>query len=243
MGIESGWHVLDAGCGGGSYLPLLSELVSPTGKITAVDLAPENIAVVEKNANAGKYLCAVEAQVQSVLQLPFPDGSFDAVWCANVSQYFTDDEFRYALTEFRRVVRPGGLVAIKEYDLTGLLIQPTPLSLVWHLLEGVARVRPLQLSGDLRTITFPKWFRDAGLTQVQIKTGLMERSLPLHEPALIYLSAVLGFLASQAELVGVPPDDLSLWNTLADPTSPDHIFHQPDFYWRETQAVVVGRVS
>ncbi len=242
VGIDSGWHVLDAGCGGGSYLPLLSELVGQTGKITAIDVAPENIDVVKTNAGAGKYLCPVEAQVLSVSQLPFRDRSFDAVWCANVSQYLTDEEFRRALNEFRRVVRPGGLVAIKEFELTLLQIQPMPLSLIWHLLEGSIKVGPLQMAGSLRSIAFHKWYSAAGLTEIRRKTELMERTLPLRDIERSYMSAAMAFFASQAELVGVPADDLSIWSTLTDTELPDHVFQQPDFYWREAQIVVVGRV-
>lgn len=31
-GFQRGWRVLDAGCGGGSYLPLLAEMVGPHGQ-------------------------------------------------------------------------------------------------------------------------------------------------------------------------------------------------------------------
>jgi 2-polyprenyl-3-methyl-5-hydroxy-6-metoxy-1,4-benzoquinol methylase len=31
VGIAPGWRVLDAGCGGGAFLPLLAELVGPGG--------------------------------------------------------------------------------------------------------------------------------------------------------------------------------------------------------------------
>jgi hypothetical protein len=43
VGIQPGWHVLDAAYG--SFLPLMTELVGPSGKISAMDLAPENIAI------------------------------------------------------------------------------------------------------------------------------------------------------------------------------------------------------
>ena len=43
VGIKSGWSVLDAGCGGGSFLPILAELVGSGGHISAYDLAPEHI--------------------------------------------------------------------------------------------------------------------------------------------------------------------------------------------------------
>jgi arsenite methyltransferase len=46
VGLRHGWHVLDAGCGAGGFLPLIAAEVGPNGRITALDLAPENIATV-----------------------------------------------------------------------------------------------------------------------------------------------------------------------------------------------------
>ena len=40
VGLQPGWTVLDAACGGGSYLPLLAETVGSGGAIAAFDLAP-----------------------------------------------------------------------------------------------------------------------------------------------------------------------------------------------------------
>jgi arsenite methyltransferase len=48
VGIEPIWAVLDAGCGSGGYVPLLCELVGPTGQVTALDLALENVSHVER---------------------------------------------------------------------------------------------------------------------------------------------------------------------------------------------------
>ena len=47
-GFEPGWHVLDAGCGAGSFLPLIAEEIGPNGKLTAIDLAPENVETTRK---------------------------------------------------------------------------------------------------------------------------------------------------------------------------------------------------
>ena len=49
----------------------------------------------------------VVGQVGSLLALPFPDAQFDAVWCAAVTQYLTDDELATALRELVRVTKPG----------------------------------------------------------------------------------------------------------------------------------------
>ena len=127
VGIQPGWHVLDAGCGSGSFLPLLSELVGSSGRIAAFDLAHDNIATVERRVAEWSLPTPIQTQVGSVLALPYADASFDAIWCANTTQYLTDDELGMVLVEFRRMVRPGGLVALKEVDGTVMRFTPAPL--------------------------------------------------------------------------------------------------------------------
>src|SRR5690348_18088518 len=86
VGIRPGWRVLDAACGSGSFLPWLAELVGPTGRLAALDLAPDNVAVVEQRVAASALPCPVEARIGTVLDLPYADDAFDAVWFANTSQ-------------------------------------------------------------------------------------------------------------------------------------------------------------
>jgi arsenite methyltransferase len=70
VGIEPGWQVLDAGCGSGSFLPLLADLVGSSGHISALDLAPENIETVENLVNSGRVDCSVAVKVGGVTSLP-----------------------------------------------------------------------------------------------------------------------------------------------------------------------------
>jgi ubiquinone/menaquinone biosynthesis C-methylase UbiE len=105
--LQPGWRVLDAGSGGGRP-PLIAEAVGPAGAIAALDLAPDNVATVERRAADWGLATPVAARVGSVTTLPYPDDHFDAVWFAATSQYLTDEELAKALTEFRRVVRPAG---------------------------------------------------------------------------------------------------------------------------------------
>ena len=53
VGVQPGWRVLDAGCGGGGFLPLMCQLVGSQGAIVALDLAPENVAHVEALVRGG----------------------------------------------------------------------------------------------------------------------------------------------------------------------------------------------
>src|SRR4051812_16808530 len=63
VGIQPGWRVLDAGSGGGGYLPWLADLVGPTGAIVALDLTPENVAALERRVAALALPCPVTARL------------------------------------------------------------------------------------------------------------------------------------------------------------------------------------
>ena len=101
VGIRPGWRVLDAGCGGGDFLPLLADLVGPRGAIVAVDLAEDNVAIARQRVIDRALPCPVDVRAGSVTALDFPDAAFDAVWCANTLMYLTDEETDIALAEFR----------------------------------------------------------------------------------------------------------------------------------------------
>ncbi|HEX5505323.1 MAG TPA: class I SAM-dependent methyltransferase, partial [Thermomicrobiales bacterium] len=140
VGLRPGWHVLDAACGSGAFLPWLAELVGPTGNLAALDLAPDNVALVERRAAGWALPCPVEVTAGTVLALPYPDAAFDAAWCANTSQYLTDDELATALAELRRVVRPGGLVAVKDGDLHFTRVLPAPPGFLLRVFRAAAPV-------------------------------------------------------------------------------------------------------
>ncbi|MEX2372591.1 MAG: class I SAM-dependent methyltransferase, partial [Dehalococcoidia bacterium] len=79
-GLRSGWHVLDVGCGTGSFLPLIRDEVDAGGRVLATDRDPENVAIARQQHPLSEPL------VGSALALPMRAGGVDAVWCANVTQ-------------------------------------------------------------------------------------------------------------------------------------------------------------
>lgn len=244
VGIQAGWRVLDAGCGVGSLLPLLAELVGPTGEVAALDLAPENVAVVKRRLSGRAFPCPLGARVGSLTDVPYPDGHFDAVWCANVLQYFPEEAALGVLAELRRVVRPGGLVAVKDVDMALVRLFPADPFLVTHLCEVSIRgpdATPQSL-GSLRGRELRRWLERAGLTDVWQRTTLIERWAPLRPIERRFWGEWLAYLADLALSRGVPAADLEAWGRLADPTAPDHLLDRSDFYGCEGQAVAVGRV-
>ena len=242
VGIQPNWHVLDAACGGGSFLPLMIELAGAGGKVTAIDLAPENTQIVKAKAEQNTWSTLVSIDVGSVLELPYGDQSFDAIWCANTMQYLSEEDVVRAIKEFRRIVRPGGLVALKDYDPTGKQFLPLPYNLCLNRYEAMARGGSQNDKALLRTMYLSQYMRTAGLKDIRQKPTLMVRSLPLREVEKTFLSNALTFFAGQAEHTDLPEHEKKIWRQAADLGAPDHIFNHPDFQYRTIQTVFVGRV-
>lgn len=95
---SKGERVLDLGCGDGAVLPeLQSAGVTPVGadpSRVALDRAPAGFELVHLTGEA----------------LPFPDGSFDGVWAAEILSHALD--VTGTLSEARRVLRPGGWLGV-----------------------------------------------------------------------------------------------------------------------------------
>lgn len=244
VGIQPGWRVLDGACGVGSFLPLMAELVGPSGEIVALDLAPENVAVVEARLASWALGCPLIPNAGSLTILPYPDGHFDAAWAANVLQYFSDAELPGVLAELRRVVRPGGLVAVKDVDMQLVRLSPADPFLVSHLCEASIRGPDVtvQSLGSLRGRELRRWLERSGLENAWQRTTLIERWAPLAPAERRFWGEWLGYLAELAEVRGVPQADLETWRAIRDPSAPDHLLDHPELYACEGQVVAVGQV-
>lgn len=97
--------VLDVGCGFGQWLIALATL---NKRVTGIDVHEKRIETCNELAR-DLWLDNVSAQVASAVDLPFPDESFDALFCYGVFMFLDRDK---ALAEFRRVLRPGGVLYV-----------------------------------------------------------------------------------------------------------------------------------
>lgn len=244
VGVQMGWRVLDAGCGSGSFMPLLAELVGPKGSLVALDTAPANIAAIEGRLDVSPLGCSVALEVGSLEALPFADASFDGVWCANVFQYFPDAAVPSLLGELRRVVRAGGLVAVKDVDMTLFRVEPTPPFLVDHLSEASLRDEEFGAwsQGSLRGRTLRRHLEAAGLSEVWQRTFVIERWAPLRPVEQRFWADWLRFLAQAALGRDIPADERNMWRPLLDPDDPRNPTKDPTFYASEGQCLAVGRV-
>ena len=112
LDLKPGLRVLDVGSGPGHTTLELARRVGPAGKVTGVDINAEFIERSSARAREAK----LNAQfVHSPFPpLPFPDGSFERVWCKNVLEYV--DSAADTVAEMARVAARGGVVVAVDSD-------------------------------------------------------------------------------------------------------------------------------
>lgn len=110
MGIKAGMRVLEAGCGNGFVTPFLSSAVSENGFVVSVDFQEK---MVEKAKKKNYLLKNVDFRTESASDLKTINaGEMDAVFLYYSFHEIQDKE--KAVSEFYRVLKPDGLLTIKE---------------------------------------------------------------------------------------------------------------------------------
>src|SRR5215470_19517466 len=105
-----GEHLLDIGSGLGGPARYLAKVCGC--RVTGIDLTAEFVAAAADLTHRTGLTDRVDFRQGSALNLPFQDASFDLAWSQNVAMNI-DDRPRY-LTEMRRVLKPGGRLAIQD---------------------------------------------------------------------------------------------------------------------------------
>lgn len=113
--FRAGMRILDCGCGPGSITQGIAERILP-GEVIGIDQRhPESQQVAVRHANA-RFMQA------NVYELPFANAEFDGVFSHALFEHLARPQ--EALTELRRVMKPGAFIALRSPDWGGFVLDP-----------------------------------------------------------------------------------------------------------------------
>ena len=130
---EARGAVLEIGAGTGANMPLYD----PRLRVTAVELRPERLAAAARKVHAAGRAADIAVAAADAHDLPFPSAGFDTV--VGTLVFCSIHDPLAALTETRRVLRPGGRLLLLEHvrGQTPLTRRLTDwLHPLWFALQG-----------------------------------------------------------------------------------------------------------
>ena len=158
-----GARILDAGSGSGAVARMIAER-HPDTEVVGMDLKPDYVAYARRFAEA-RGLANLSFEEGDVQALPFPDASFDRVWSQFVLYFLPRPEA--AIAEFRRVLRPGGRVAVALHEGTFMTLYPESLALQARTERVTLGLQDLRIARRL-----PLMLRAAGFADITVEVEL-----------------------------------------------------------------------
>ncbi len=236
LGLQSGDHVLDAGCGAGLTTRWLRAAVEPNGLVIGIDLAKAHCITAE-------HYCPRNIVQANLRRPPFRELCFDLVFTMNTVNHLTNTV--EGITVLADLLRPGGrLTAIQGHFLPEMLfawdaVLERAVSDACHQyyrdkyqLDATATASARRLLGTLR---------DAGLADVRAATHVVERQQPLRTVDREYFEHVVfnGYWGTKIRPY-LSPHHWEQLQHLCDPNSKEYVLDRSDFHHVQTLTVVTG---
>nr|WP_286195808.1 class I SAM-dependent methyltransferase [Synechococcus sp. CCAP 1479/9] len=120
-------QLADIGCGTGASTLLLARLLG-NARITAVDLRPEFLDVLQVRARQLGVADAISPCACSMDSLPFADGELDVIWSEGAIYSIG---FAKGIAGWRRFLKPGGLLVVSDITWT-TASRPADLQRHWQ---------------------------------------------------------------------------------------------------------------
>jgi SAM-dependent methyltransferase len=236
--LAPGMRVLDAGCGTGGVLRCLDEAVGPGGMAVGIDLSAAHARAARAEVPARAAVLQAD-----LLRACIAPGTFDLIWTLNTVNHLRDPVV--GLETLAQLSRPGGRIALAQSALLPEMYFAWDSRLERLTHEALRRHYQARYGLDERDLGGVRnilgWMQRAGLSDIAIRTLVIERVSPLCKADEDYLleaifRATFGvrlrpFLAAQ---------DYQTLIALCDPQHPDFALHRPDFHFLQTLTLAIG---
>lgn len=164
--LHPGMKLLDCGCGPGTVTVNLAEVVAP-GEVVGIDLEDNQFEVGRAYARE-RGVSNVRFKTGNIYDLPFESNTFEAVFAHAVLYHLkTPDK---ALTELHRLLKPGGVIGIRDLDNGGTIITPSN-PILDKSLELIDRVHEYNGGHPLFGRSQRARLREAGFVNIQVSAS------------------------------------------------------------------------
>lgn len=164
--LSLGLSILDIGCGPGNITAELASRVGD-GKVIGIDLSKEVIAAAQRDHESPTQ-GNLSFKAGDVYGLDFSDGEFDVVYAHQVLQHLGDPVA--ALVEMRRVLRPDGVLAIRDADFGAFAWSPEDPVLT-HWMDVYHQITKRNSAQADAGRYLKSWVRAAGFDEFEVSSS------------------------------------------------------------------------
>lgn len=164
LDLPEGSTVLDAGCGHGH---VAIHLAGSHGlRVKGIDIVDRHVAKARENVKAARLDGAITIRKCDYHHLDqFPDASFDGVYTMETFVHATDP--KAVLDGFFRVLKPGGSVALYEYDHNTAEKDDVPDDML-KMFSQVNRYAAMPANVDFEQGRLPLLLKEAGFQDIEV---------------------------------------------------------------------------
>ena len=233
--------VIDAGCGDGFFTGLLAERL-PSGQAVGLDTSAAFLRAAEHRLREPIGAGRVRLVREDVNRLPFEDATIDAIWSGHSMQSYP--QIPHVLEEFRRVLRPGGLLAILETDNIHSIMLSWPPDL--ELAARRAEHREIGSEDSYIGTYFPRFAQrlllEAGYEELSREFIFIQKQQPCSGPleryVQLYIESLLKHHGEQLSEQG-----RSRMKELITPGAARYLPRQENFFFGSLQVLIIARAG
>lgn len=211
--LEPDARVLDVGCGAGSDVILLAELVGPSGFAVGIDKSAAMIEEARRRA-ANSTLGNIDFMQGDAASLEFEDGTFDATRSDRVLQYVLEGQA--AVDELVRVTRPGGRVVVADTDWETSVFDSTDEELTSRINAAWTATRPDGRAGQ----RLYRYAKRSGLQDVTVE-GIVQVKTDLDD---LYREVLAAVSSAAVDSNVVTPSEASRWIASQEAAATEGVF-------------------